>query len=293
MNLFQIISDLAQADPEVLERINDRRSALSALGDISKKMALAAAPIAIGAAFNKTLAQGAGSSVTSILNYALSLERLESAFYNMAIGTGTTPGLVAGLSTSAMAAGIRKIRDDEAAHVLLLEAALGNAANPRPTGYNFAVAFTDIPTFLTYAQAFEDTGVRAYKGQAGYIPRGATVAVTGVGTVNVLKTALQIHAVEARHAAYVRYQRRAAANGGQNQFGWITLAQANGAPAPVYGPGSPAASFPSEANTTHVPTIDLLAMGSPAYTAAEVSEAFDEPLDSATVLSIAGPFIIP
>ncbi|GAA4368428.1 hypothetical protein GCM10023185_41180 [Hymenobacter saemangeumensis] len=294
MNLFQIISEISNADPEALERINDRRSALSALGDITKKLALAAAPVAIGAAFNKTLAQGAGSSVNSILNYALSLERLEAAFYTQALAAPTLASAFG--ANAALRAGVDKIRADEQAHVDLLAAALGTAASPAPRGYNFTAAYANIPTFLTFAQAFEDLGVRAYKGQAGYIPRTAMANVPNVGMVNVLQTALQIHAVEARHASYIRYQRRMAANasgGSQNQFGWITLDQANGAPAAVYGPGNPAAMFPSEANTTQNAAINLTTMGTPAYTAAEISESFDEPLDHPTVLNIASPYIIP
>jgi hypothetical protein len=47
------------------------------------------------------------------------------------------------------------------------------------------------------AQAFEDTGVRAYKGQAGNVMSNKTV----------LQAALQIHSVEARHASQVRRMR--------------------------------------------------------------------------------------
>jgi hypothetical protein len=50
--------------------------------------------------------------------------------------------------------------------------------------------FTNYETFKAVAQAFEDTGVRAYKGQApALLPYDA-----------VLQAALTIHSVEARHA---------------------------------------------------------------------------------------------
>ena len=298
MNLFQIISDLGKADPELLERMNSRRSALSSLGDLSKKMALAAAPVAVFGALNKTLAQGTGSTAVSILNYALTLERLEAAFYNQALSATSAPALAAGFTANAtLRAGIDKIRVDENAHVDLLIAAVtaaGGTPAPAPAnGYNFTAAFTDIPTFLTFAQAFEDLGVRAYKGQAGNIPRATNLTIPTVGVVNVLTVALQIHSVEARHAAYIRYQRRltsAAGGPAANQFGWITNAEANGAPAGIYGAGNPAAMFPSEANIIQA-TVPLTTLGTPVYTAAEISEAFDEPLDSGTVLGIAGPFI--
>ena len=49
-------------------------------------------------------------------------------------------------------------------------------------------------TFLTLSQTFEDLGVAACKGQAA----------TLMGNGDILTTALQIHSVEARHAAMVR-----------------------------------------------------------------------------------------
>ena len=47
---------------------------------------------------------------------------------------------------------------------------------------------------MVLAQAFEDTGVRAYKGQAGNL----------ISNSAYLTAALQIHSVEARHASYIR-----------------------------------------------------------------------------------------
>ncbi|RAK66923.1 ferritin-like domain-containing protein [Hymenobacter edaphi] len=313
MNLFKILAELEQVDPEVADRLNSRRSALSALGNISKKITLASAPAIIGAAFNKTLAQGTGSPLADVLNYALLLERLEAAYYTRALQASTAPALATAFSGNAtLRTAIEKIRDNENAHVALLTAALGSAAAAAPTGFNFAAAYTDLPTFLTFAQAFEDLGVRAYKGQAGNISRTATVAANtsvtvtnagqsstaSIGGANVLQVALQIHATEARHAAYIRYLRRqaayatAASGSIGNQFGWITGKAGNGAPAPVYDAGNPATTFPAEDNVSQG-GLNLTSQLAATYTAAEVSEAFDEPLDSATVRSIASGFIIP
>jgi rubrerythrin len=55
-------------------------------------------------------------------------------------------------------------------------------------------SFTDYQQFLALAQAFEDTGVRAYKGQAANL----------MSKPDLLTAALQIHSVEARHASEVR-----------------------------------------------------------------------------------------
>jgi rubrerythrin len=278
MNLFKILTDLEKVDPEITDRLTSRRSALSALGDLSKKFALAAAPIAIGSAFNKALGQNTLTSVNEVLNYALLLEYLEEDFYAQALAA---PTLAANLTTGSAARGaIQTIKNHETAHVALLKSVLGSNANPRPASFNFGTAFATYASFLTFAQAFEDTGVRAYKGQAGTLK-------TAGNPNNVLQTALQIHSVEARHAAHVRYMRRAADPvNSANEYGWITNADANGAPAPVYGAGNPATTFPSESNFMQA-GYDLRTQLGTTYTAAEVSEAFDEALDSTTVVNIA------
>jgi|GEM_PF-4100513 len=51
-----------------------------------------------------------------------------------------------------------------------------------------------LPRFLELSQTFEDTGVKAYKGQAGNLITSPTL----------LTAALRIHSVEARHAAEIR-----------------------------------------------------------------------------------------
>ncbi|UPL48347.1 ferritin-like domain-containing protein [Hymenobacter sublimis] len=276
MNLFKIISELEKVDPEVMDRLTHRRSALSALGDISKKMALAAAPIAIGSAFNKAMGQNNLTSVNDVLNYALLLERLEYAFYDQALKATTLTAPLTGVARTA----IETIRAHELAHVTLLTSALGSAAAPAPANFNFGTAFATYQSFLTFAQAFEDLGVRAYKGQA-------TTIKTAGNPNNVLQTALQIHSVEARHAAHIRYMRRGATAGNQTTImPWIVNAEANGAPAPVYGAGNPAATFPAENNIMQGGLTLTTGIGA-TYDPADVSAAFDEGLDNTTVTNIA------
>ncbi|WP_139925786.1 ferritin-like domain-containing protein [Hymenobacter sp. DG01] len=283
MNLFKIISELEKVDPEIMDRLTHRRSALTALGDLSKKMAMAAAPIAIGSAFNKALGQNTLTTVTDVLNYALLLERLEYSFYDQALKAATLTVPLTGAARTA----IETIRAHEMAHVTLLTSALGSAASPAPAnGFNFGTAFSTYDTFLTFAQAFEDTGVRAYKGQA--------VAIKTAGNPNnVLQTALQIHSVEARHAAHIRYMRRGATAGNQTTImPWIVNADANGAPAPVYGAGNPVATFPAEGNVAQGGITNLTTALGATYDAADVSAAFDEGLDSTTVTNIAKSVVV-
>jgi hypothetical protein len=269
MNLFHILSELEKVEPETMAKLNSRRDIFSSLASMGKKAALAAAPIAIGSAFNKAMA--GTKDVFDVFNYALLLEYLEEDFYAQALNKA---GLIpAGAPTSA----IQLIKNHETAHVALLKGALGAKANPRPKGFDFGPAFDNYANFLAYAQSLEDTGVRAYKGKAGEIKDAGNPN-------NYLTVALQIHSVEARHASHIRAMRRA---NGVMQANWITNAEANGAVAAVYGPGKPATTFPSEANVMQG-GVDLTTLG---YTKEQVSEAFDEGLDQETVVGIAGPFI--
>jgi rubrerythrin len=204
-----------------------------------------------------------------ILNYALTLEYLERSFYRQALGTGLIPNDVRPL--------FETIEFDEAQHVLFLRGQI-NAAGGTPVQYtdddfDFGDFLNEYALITTLAQGLEDTGVRAYKGQAA-----------AIANKDYLTAALQIHSVEARHAAAIRRL-----NGNQ---GWI-LRDQPGAPeaiAAVYGAGDAEDSAsPSEDNVTQG-GLDLTSALS-GYTRAEITEAFDEPLGMSTVLGIAGPFI--
>jgi hypothetical protein len=130
------------------------------------------------------LAQGTPKSDVKILNYALTLEYLEAAFYAEAIAAGKLDGVTA---TFARVTGAH-----EDAHVAALQKALGSAAVKRPQ-FDFKGTTGSETTFLRTALTLEDTGVAAYQGQAGRIKSPAVLASAGA-----------ILAVEARHAAWVR-----------------------------------------------------------------------------------------
>jgi hypothetical protein len=119
-----------------------------------------------------------------ILNYALTLEYLEAAFYADALKNGALTG---GALDAA-----KIIGQHEADHVKALKAALGKAAVKEPT-FDFQGTTADQTKFLATAQTLEDTGVAAYAGQ-----------VPNIFSAKVLVAATSIHSVEARHAAAVR-----------------------------------------------------------------------------------------
>lgn len=199
MNLFNIIDEIEKVDPEIHERLNPRRAAIKNITSFGSKVAVAAMPFALGTLFKKAYGQ-TPSSVVDVLNFALTLEHLEAGFYNK--GTAA-PGLI----PAAGSAYINVVTRDENAHVKFLQGAI-TASGGTPvgaatfdfTGGNnkgngpFKDVFTNYTTFLAVAQVFEDTGVRAYKGQAPNL----------IGNKDILTAALSIHAVEARHASAVR-----------------------------------------------------------------------------------------
>ena len=120
----------------------------------------------------------------AILNYALTLEYLEAAFYTEAEAMGALDGELAQFAVVVGA--------HERAHVKALKAVLGSKAVKRPR-FNFRGTTEDSAQFAATAQVLEDTGVAAYKGQAPRLKSNA-----------LLEAALAIHAVEARHAGWIR-----------------------------------------------------------------------------------------
>ncbi|WP_247237313.1 ferritin-like domain-containing protein [Telluribacter sp. SYSU D00476] len=264
MNLFKIIDDLQQIDGEAIDRLEhaSRRSFISNLGKLGTKAAAVAAPIAVASVFNKATAQSA--MAVEVLKFALTLEYLEAEFYTMGLNRS-------GLIPANRRDMFDQIRKHEVAHVKLLEGALGLTANQNKPNFNFSAAgidpFASYENFVFLAHAFEDLGVRAYKGQAGNL----------INDDAILETALRIHSVEARHAAVVRRELSDLRND-PNIKAWITNAE--GSPAPIYA---------GEDNTTHA---GVNIMGIAGKSKEAVTEAFDEPLTKEAVLAIAGPFIV-
>ncbi|MBC8144216.1 MAG: ferritin-like domain-containing protein [bacterium] len=181
---------------DTLEELASRRKALISFGKLGAGLVLGSLPITLALASQSAYARqgGAPADVAEVLNYALKLEYLERNFYQR--GTNAS-----GLINSADMVIFNQIRKHEEQHVTLLVGAI-QAMGAQPIAEpnfnytkNFPDIFTNYQTFLTVAQAFEDTGVRAYKG------RGAELFMLNK---DVLTTALRIHSVEARHAAMVR-----------------------------------------------------------------------------------------
>ena len=140
-------------------------------------LAAVAAPSAFGAS-------NAAANDDAILNFALSLEYLQDSFYTEAERIGALRGELARQA--------KTVGAHERAHVTALRATLGSTAVARGR-YDFRGATESADAFRRTAVAFEDLAVAAYKGQA---PK--------LRSREYLASALAIHSVEARHAAWIR-----------------------------------------------------------------------------------------
>jgi rubrerythrin len=132
-----------------------------------------------------TSTQGASGSTTTdiaILNYALTLEYLESQFYQKVIAAKLFSGKVGALLTN--------FGGQEDEHVLALHGAvakMGGTPAAKPAA-KFPIENAEQVAQLAYS--VENLGAAAYLGQAG-----------NIRSPEVLATALSIHSVEARHAS--------------------------------------------------------------------------------------------
>lgn len=266
MNFIKFLDKIA--DENFLDINTSRRASFRKMKDLGKEAALASIPFALAATNNKTKAAtmsmpfaSAMASPTEILNFALTLEYLEQEFYQIGMDTD---GLIQGNARNVFGL----ILEHENVHVDFLVTALGDQAIEKPE-FDFTAGgafdtFDNYDTFLLLSQGFEDTGVRAYKGQAGAL----------IDNNALLEYALQIHSIEARHASQVRRMR--------GEKGWISGNGDQSSPiAPVYA---------GEANTVQG-GVDLGAAFTQ-YSNESITEAFDEPLTMDEVNAIAGLFIV-
>jgi rubrerythrin len=277
MNLLNIIDEIEKIDPEVYDRLDGRRAAMKKFMSFSGKVAAASVPVALGTMLSKAYGQTPPPTIPEVLNFALTLEYLEWRFYVQAVNSGIIP------NSTALAA-LTTIRDHEEDHVNFLTSVItslgatpvyftdasfdytahGTFPNPFATGnYGFMLAI---------AQTFEDTGVRAYKGQAANL----------ISSNEILRAALRIHSVEARHASHLREMRRRTGllvPGGVLLQPWITLNQ------------SGIDSTDVQASYNGEETINIANVGF-GVTSEDVTEAFDEPLTMSQVQGIVAPFFV-
>jgi hypothetical protein len=302
---------LGSIDPELIERLVTRREAIkkgaATSSTVAIGLAMASMPIALAALSKEAGAQT--TDVKAVLDFALMLEIFENEFYKAVLGTSTSAAQNAAFATvralvpaSALPA-IQQIQKHEASHVAFLQAqGATNTLNLNADSFDFtgargagngpfARATSELAFLLLTAQAAEDTGVRAYKGQAGALM---------TDTVR-LEAALRIHSVEARHAAKIRRLRRVTGAPAIVKYSGTVSTSGSGAAGAgnVSNPPAGAVSaldliYANEAPTTQL-TVTLASLPNlPSGMSTDAfSESFDEPLTKAQVVTIVQPFFKP
>jgi rubrerythrin len=127
-----------------------------------------------------------GKGDVGILNFALTLEYLEAAFYNEATANNKKSSFLKNKQAQVF---LKTVTADENAHVAYLKKALGSKAVAAPK-VDFGATTSSEASFIKTAVALENTGVHAYSGQALNIVPPSTAAA-----------ALSIWSIEARHAS--------------------------------------------------------------------------------------------
>jgi serine-rich repeat adhesion-like glycoprotein len=177
-------------NPELAAVQIDEDSGDLSRSDVLLKGALAAGAIygtaMVGPYVRRALAMTGGGDV-DILNFALTLEYLESTFYAEAKKRAKPSGELKSL--------VDLIASDEQQHVEALEATIKQLGGKPVAEPKFDFPYNNTAGFLELAQTFEDTGVSAYNGAAPMIKSKEVLAAAG-GIVQV----------EARHAAAIRLQ---------------------------------------------------------------------------------------
>jgi hypothetical protein len=174
---------------------NREQSRRSFFGSSVKLVGVGAVAATLGAQSTKP------PSDVDLLNYALTLENLEAAFYVQGLTKLTAADFAASSLLKNLGSGVtdkvvdylKIIRDDETAHVnsitTVIKSLAGTPVAACPS-YNFTYVTAD--DFLKLAVTLEDTGVSAYDG-----------AIALIQSSDLRTAAAAIATVEARHASYL------------------------------------------------------------------------------------------
>ena len=161
-----------------------RRISLAAIGSASIGTSRVHAQDATPAPF---------ADITEVINYALTLEHIEAVFYRVGMKKFKTPdfealGFQGGVRESVVA-----IAGHEKTHVAMLTSTVADLGGEPAAEGSYDFPYRTLAEFLAVAAVLESVGVAAYAGAAQFLQ----------GEADLLGTALTIHSVEARHAAYL------------------------------------------------------------------------------------------
>lgn len=159
-----------------------------------------AALFGAGAWLTSSLSGQSPTSDVTLLNYALSVENLEAAFYTQGMAQLSSADFANStfiqnfgtVISGDVYAYLCLIRDQENQHVRMLQSLIASLGGTpaKPSTYNFGYNTAD--QFATLAASLENTGVMAYTG-----------ALYQIQSLSIRTTAATIATVEGRHAAYL------------------------------------------------------------------------------------------
>ncbi|MBV9819848.1 MAG: ferritin-like domain-containing protein [Solirubrobacterales bacterium] len=157
-------------------------------GSLLRRVATGVAAVSAGGAAAAGFASASGRPRLTgrdrqVLEFALTLERLQTEFYAQALAAGKLTG-----ETRQFA---QIVGREERAHLSYVERALGTGPQ-KPATYDFARYLTGNDAFIGGAMTLEQIGLAAYNGQAGNV------------SPPILAGAARMISVEARHVAWAR-----------------------------------------------------------------------------------------
>jgi hypothetical protein len=159
-----------------MNAIQEERQRLSGQGAVNGAPALA-----------RLLAAQAFTDDIDVLNFALTLEHLEFAFYRDGLATFSADIFQAGVFDNLIL-----VRDHEGAHVDALVSTITDLGGTPVQEATYDFGYQDADGFLAVAAALENTGVSAYVG-----------AAAAIENVDLLNAAATILPIESRHASYL------------------------------------------------------------------------------------------
>jgi len=178
---------LAQAQTHSLSRRGALRTSLVAGGVAAASLA---APAALG--FRSAMAQDFAGPI-DVLNYALTLEHLESKFYRDFNAEFSSSDIEDAGYGSNVGDRLKSIEVHEVAHVEALVTTIEALGGTPVVELMYSFGVTDVDSYLATAQVLENLGTGAYTGAAQFL----------IDEDDLLTAALTIHGIEARHASYL------------------------------------------------------------------------------------------
>ncbi|KAL2075232.1 hypothetical protein VTL71DRAFT_175 [Oculimacula yallundae] len=143
-------------------------------------VAVALTAIASGVSASPTKRQSGSTDIDAvILQYALTLEHLENAFYKEALSTWSQQEFINAGFPAKFYDDLKYVAHDEEGHVVYLEAGLTAAGAMPVAACEYKFPMTDPKSFVALASVIEGVGVSAYLGAAPLVTSKAYLTAAG------------------------------------------------------------------------------------------------------------------